>query len=115
MLNKLFFSFLLLAAVFTPSFTTIQPVEQTKLEVVSNTLTVVHSAGGTAVMNWEFSQPASVYSIVIEDLTSNRTVRTASTSSTNFTVRGLSPGTYRYTVSNGIEHIIVVIQDEPVN
>ena len=115
MLNKFFFSFLLLAAVFTPSFTTIQPVEQTKLEVVSNTLTVVHSAGGTAVMNWEFSQPTLVYSIIIEDLTSNRTVRTASTSSTNFTVRGLSPGTYRYTVSNGIEHIIVVIQDEPVN
>jgi predicted phage tail protein len=112
MLNKFFFSFLLLAAVFTPSFTTIQPVEQTKLEVVSNTLTVMCSAGGTAVMNWSFSQPAWTYSIAIEDVTSNRTVRTASTSSTNFTVRGLSPGTYRYTVSNGSE--FVIIEDLPV-
>ena len=107
MLNKFFFSFLLLAAVFTPSFTTIQPVEQTKLEVVSNTLTVVHSAGGTAVMNWSFSQPSMVYSIVIEDLITDRTVITASTSSTSFTVKGLAPGTYRYTVSNGSEFIIV--------
>jgi hypothetical protein len=107
MLNKFFFSFLLLAAVFTPSFTTIQPVEQTKLEVVSNTLTVVHSAGGTAVMNWEFSQPSMVYSIIITDLVTNRTVITASTSSTNFTVKGLAPGTYRYTVSNGSEFVII--------
>jgi hypothetical protein len=105
MLNKFFFSFLLLAAVFTPSFTTIQPVEQTKLEVVNNTLTVVHSAGGTAVMNWEFSQSAMVYFIIIDDVVSKQTVITASTSSTNFTVKGLAPGTYRYTVSNGIDVI----------
>ncbi len=107
MLNKFFFSFLLLAAVFTPSFTAIQPVEQNKLEVVSNTLSVVHSAGGTAVMNWSFSQPAMVYSISIDDVMTDRTVITASTSSTNFTVRGLSPGTYRYTVSNGSEFVII--------
>ncbi len=112
MLNKFFFSFLLLAAVFTPSFTTIQPVEQTKLEVVSNTLTVVHSAGGTAVMNWEFSQPSSVYSIIIDDVMVNRTVITASTSSTNFTVKGLALGTYRCTVSNGSE--FVIIADEAI-
>jgi plastocyanin len=107
MLNKFFFSFLLLAAVFTPSFTTIQPVEQTKLEVVNNTLTVVHSAGGTAVMNWSFSQPALVYFIIIDDVVSKQTVRTASTSSTTFTVTGLAPGTYRYTVSNGSEFVII--------
>lgn len=107
MLNKFFFSFLLLAAVFTPSFTTIQPLEQTKLEVVNNTLTVMHSAGGTAVMNWSFSQPAMVYSISIDDVMTDRTVITASTSSTSFTVRGLAPGTYRYTVSNGSEFVII--------
>jgi predicted phage tail protein len=48
-----------------------------------------------------------VYSISISDVMTDRTVITASTSSTNFTVKGLSPGTYRYTVSNGNEFIIV--------
>jgi hypothetical protein len=109
MFNKLFFSFLLFAAASTPSFTSIQTVEQTQVAVSGNSLTVTHPAAGTAAMNWQFSQPTEVYYVIIEDLVVEKTVRTASTTQTNYTATGLPPGYYRYTVSNGTD--LVILQD----
>ena len=106
MFSKLFFSALLFAAVFTPSFTTIQALEQTQAVGGGNSLTITHPAPGTAVMNWSFSQPADSYFIVIDDIVAARTVKTASTTQTNFTVTGLPSGSYRFKVSNGTDFII---------
>jgi hypothetical protein len=108
MLNKFFFSALLFAAVFTPSFTTIQAVDQTQAVVDGNSLTVTITDSGTAVMNWKFSQPAAVYYTIIEEIViPPQIVRTASTTQNNYTVTGLTPGSYRFTVTNGTDFIII--------
>jgi hypothetical protein len=106
MLHKFFFSALLFAAVFTPSFTTIQAVDQTQAVVDGNSLTVTITDSGTAVMNWKFSQPGAVYYVIVDD-TLPQTVRAASTTQNNYTVTGLTPGSYRFTVTNGTDFIII--------
>ena len=100
MLNKLFFSLLLFAAVFTPSFTTIQAV------VDGNSLTITHSDSGTAVMHWTFSQPAVSYFIIIDDMTGKQSIKAVSTTNNTYTITGLTAGHYRYKVTNGTEFII---------
>lgn len=71
-------------------------------------LTITNPTPGTAVMNWSFPQPYNLTSgVIIEDVVHRQTVVNTLVSGNSYTATGLSSGTYRFTVSNGSNFIII--------
>lgn len=105
MLNKLLFCLLLGSTL--SSFTTLPVIEpSTRVCDTGNEIRATISEGAIN-LNWSFQQPAVTYWVIIVDIEINRTVRTLQTGSTSATFTGLPSGTYRATVSNGSEFVII--------